>query len=359
MLKTGLAGGEEAAIDELENEALARGWRGAAWQEPLKIKEVPRSIEQGEALRQLEAGMEGSRKSILPPFDALDRALGRVRRTGAELAGALREFWEDLEIESQLTAWAERTTENEGMPAAAHATVWEQMNGWLADINLAFPDQPLTLREWLPILEAGLGQLTVGLIPPALDQVLVGAPNRSRNPDIRFAILLGLNETVFPAPPERSTLLNENDRSELEKQNLLAGSTSQYQLGRERYYVYVACTRARERLLLAYALSDAEGSPLNPSPFLSQVRNLFPTLITENFAPPLPWQESERLCELVSPLLRMRSQGQIDSGMEKPPGLTGYDLLVAELNHFRIAPFRNGLIPSWRKACMGRFSIPQ
>ena len=39
-------------------------------------------------------------------------------------------------------------------------------------------DEPLELRAWLPILEAGLGNLTVGVIPPALDQVLIGALDR-------------------------------------------------------------------------------------------------------------------------------------------------------------------------------------
>jgi len=29
------------------------------------------------------------------------------------------------------------------------------MNAWLDNVALAFPDEPLPLRDWLPILEAG------------------------------------------------------------------------------------------------------------------------------------------------------------------------------------------------------------
>ena len=36
-LKTGLAPAAEAEIDRLENEALARGWKGLAWLEPIGI----------------------------------------------------------------------------------------------------------------------------------------------------------------------------------------------------------------------------------------------------------------------------------------------------------------------------------
>ena len=39
-----------------------------------------------------------------------------------------------------------------------------------------------------------LAGLTVGIIPLALDQVLLGAVDRSRNPEVKLALVLGLNE---------------------------------------------------------------------------------------------------------------------------------------------------------------------
>ena len=80
------------------------------------------------------------------------------------------------------------------------------MHHWLENVILAFPDRGLPLRDWLPIVEAGLSGLTVGVIPPALDQVLVGAIDRSRNPDLHTVLLLGMNESVFPAPPRAGGL---------------------------------------------------------------------------------------------------------------------------------------------------------
>jgi len=75
------------------------------------------------------------------------------------------------------------------------------MTEWLGSLELAFSAEALPLNDWLPIVEAGLGNLTVGVIPPALDQVLVGAIDRSRNPDLQVVFVLGVNEGVFPAPP--------------------------------------------------------------------------------------------------------------------------------------------------------------
>ena len=97
-----------------------------------------------------------------------------------------------------------------------HSTVLEQMNSWLDNLALAFPRESLPLRDWLPILEAGLADLTVGVIPPALDKVLIGAIDRARNPDLKFALVLGVNESVFPAAPAAPAILTDADRDELE-----------------------------------------------------------------------------------------------------------------------------------------------
>src|SRR5262249_41898357 len=157
-------------------------------------------------------------------------------------------------------------------------TVWKQINAWVDNLELAFPSEALSLQQWLPILEAALSQLTVGLIPQSLDRVFVGAVDRSRNPDIKLALVLGLNDTVFPARPEHGPLLSETDRLELERHNVRLGSTRRDQMGREHFFGYIACTRSSERLVLTYACHDSHGAPLNPSPFVSQIQELFPTL---------------------------------------------------------------------------------
>jgi ATP-dependent helicase/nuclease subunit B len=98
--------------------------------------------------------------------------------------------------------------------------------------------------------------------------------------------------------------LTEVDRQELELQNINVGSTARRHLTRERFYGYFTCTRARERLVLSHALHDADGSPLNPSPFLSQVQHLFPMLKPELVSRTLDWRDSEHTSELVGPLLK-------------------------------------------------------
>ena len=282
-LKCGFAPVAEADIDRLENEALARGWRGRTWLEPLQIPDKPEQAE----------WCERRRLKLVPPFTALAEQLAESARkpTGRQLSAALREFWSAMDAEAHLTEWADaaqKLSAKSRQPAAVHTTVWEQMNGWLKNVELAFADEALLLRDWLPILEAGLANLSVGVIPPALDQVLIGAIDRSRNPELKLALVLGLNEGVFPAAPATPTLLTDADRDELGASGAAVGPNLHDRLARERYYGYIACTRASERLVLTCAERDADGGPLNPSAFVAHLRRLFPSLEVELDVRPHP-----------------------------------------------------------------------
>jgi ATP-dependent helicase/nuclease subunit B len=325
-LKTGLVHPREELIDWLENEALARGWEGDAWHQPFKNESGSSVVDELETVRPV----------LVAPFVCLGHALGAAPR-GLQLAAAFRQFWRDLKAGEQLERWSQAnlSTTSLHLPDTVHATVWDQMQRWLENIELAFRREPIPLREWLPIVESGLQGLTVGVIPPVLDQVLIGAVDRSRNPDLQFALVLGLNESVFPAKPAAPPLLSEADRAELERHKFHFGPDRRQQLGRERFYGYIAFTRARRRLLLTCAACDATGTVLNPSPFVAQVRKLFPQVEREIFCPD-SWLESEHPSELVAWLLRGFA-GQERLGSE------GIENLEALLQLPRFAALRDEL----------------
>jgi ATP-dependent helicase/nuclease subunit B len=307
-LKTGLVPVPEQEIDLLENEALARGWKGQTWLRPLEFKEPPRNANDAERLERLALRLEDVRRQLVPPFErfALDLASTRNRPTGPQLADAVQALWDSLDIQDRLTQWSANTSETQGTAGSpsVHETVWRQMVAWLENAALAFVNDSLPLREWIPILDAGLASLSVGIIPPSLDQVLIGAVDRSRTPDVKLGLVLGLNEGVFPGKPESSRLLSDEDRVELERHQISLGPTLRNQLGRERYLGYIACTRARERLVLTWAASDPDGAPLNPSALVSHVKKLFPTLTPEVSTVLMDWQEAQHASELVESVLR-------------------------------------------------------
>jgi ATP-dependent helicase/nuclease subunit B len=215
----------------------------------------------------------------------------------------LRDFWSDLKVEQQLQSWndPDSTIQRFNDSHNIHSTVFEQMNSWLENLELAFPREPLPLRDWLPILEAGLANLTVGVIPPALDQVLIGAIDRARNPDLKLALVLGVNETIFPAALAPMTILTDADREEL-GETISLGLDLRDQISRERFYGYIACTRAREKLAVTFSRQDAGGKTLNPSPFVAHLQNIFSGLEVEEFQNEIKLENVEHASE-IAPLI--------------------------------------------------------
>jgi ATP-dependent helicase/nuclease subunit B len=320
-LKAGFSPAEETEMDRLENEALARGWRGAKWHEPLPAD---------------DHSLERLRKKILPPFENLAAQLAKQKfqPTGAQLVESLRKLWDELGVEKTLERWSLTDPGKSSIvnrQSSTHLTVWEQMNAWLDNVALAFPREALSLREWLPILEAGLANLTVGVVPPALDQVLVGAVDRSRNPNLKFALVLGLNDSIFPAAPAAPVILTAADRDELEQYDAALGPNLRGQLARERYLGYIACTRASERLLLTYSRHDADGKNLNPSPFIAHLRRIFPGLDIEEFSGEVKLGDAEHASELVAPLVTLLNV-EVGRAVPSPPGRRDEEIAPCQQN---------------------------
>ncbi|HEY2952582.1 MAG TPA: PD-(D/E)XK nuclease family protein [Verrucomicrobiae bacterium] len=308
-LKTGLVHSDESGIDELENAALEHGWHGDAWKSELKFP--------GETTP--AARLERLRQQIVPPFAQFTEALAQSP-TGPQLAAAIRDLWTGLRVTQTLERWSKTSLVNRisYIVNSPHPAVWEQMQEWLDHIALAFVTETQPLPDWVPVLETGLSGLTVGVIPPALDQVLIGAIDRSRNPDLRLALVLGLNETVFPAAPRSGVLLSEADRAALEGKAIYLGPSARQRLGHERYYGYIACTRARERLVLTCSARDMEGTTLNPSVFLAHLERLFPSLAVETAPASVDWTDAEHASELIGPLLRERVARSTPSREDHP-----------------------------------------
>ena len=328
-LKTGLVHDRDEDIDWLENLALAHGWHGAHWHQQLNEHEPRFDLPRAERLRARltkpflkfavrlpTAARAGDLQSPPPALpDATDgdyKSPAPSARPspipGSDLAAALRALWEDLDVESRLQTWDDTLARGEGPPAprAIHGSVLRQMHEWLENLELAFPSDsaPLALRDWLPIVEAGLSSLSIGVIPPALDQVLVGTVDRSRNPELQLALVLGLNEGFFPAPPPAPVLLTDSERAQLAALDTRLGSDPRAQLAHERYFAYIACTRSRARLVLTCAAASADGGPLHPSPIVAHVQQLFPEIPLEKVPTTSDWREAEHVEELLEPLLQ-------------------------------------------------------
>ena len=156
--------------------------------------------------------------------------------------------------------------------AAARATATELGRLWTDDPTL-LPDSRavLELLGGVPVAER-----------EAQPGVLVAAPLEIRARRFRAVVATGLQEGEFPSRPAPDPFLDDDDRRSLAEASGVRLPLREDQLASERYLFYAVCSRPEQMLALAWRSSTEDGDPLQPSPFLDEVRRLFgPELWTE------------------------------------------------------------------------------
>lgn len=280
-LKCGLVPLPDAALDELENYLLAHGVEGVpAWSdghwahERLSGLDKRRSDRSAQviAFRARVAATRADLWQRLAPW--IDAMSGQAVRTSGDwyerIVGVLNRF----DVPGQLARWsAEAEADGDLDLAEEHREVWKQVGSLLDDFRFSFADDPLTPTDLRDVLEAGLSPLTLGLVPPMIDQVLVGSIDRSRHPNIKCLIVLGLNDGVFPQKPSEDSILNDDDRRLLLDRGMRVGPPSRQVVADESMLAYIAVTRASERVVITWAATDADGKSLRESPFVGAIES--------------------------------------------------------------------------------------
>jgi len=224
-----------------------------------------------------EALLHDAGSRLLPLRRLLDALRDGAPRAARDYARFIYQHLVELDAPKTLEQWSEET---EGAPsdieqerrAEGHRQVWTGVIDLMEQLVAAVPDDAIDLGAFAESFGAGLDALSEALPPPALECVLVGSVERSRHPEVRAAIVLGLNDGVFPFVRGGDSVLRDEDREFLQKAHIETAPTPADDLLNERYYFYIAATRARERLVLSQSATDEKGRPLAPSPFWTMAR---------------------------------------------------------------------------------------
>ncbi|HHW09561.1 MAG TPA: hypothetical protein GXX29_06270 [Firmicutes bacterium] len=271
-LKTDLLPVTRDEADVLENLALRFGLTGKAWTqaEPWPGTVAPGTMSPGA----VEPDQARLRVMLaLAPLDCFRSGELTVAR-GAE---AIYHFYEKVDLRARLEEWVTAARE-EGRAAEAqlHQQVWEKLVDLLEQLVAVGGAYPVSPGEFRRIIETGLESLEMGLIPPTADQVLIGAVDRSRQPELRAVYLLGLNDKFFPLPGEDDPVLTDMERRLLAERGFSLPPTKPRRLWHEEYLCYIALTRASELLWVSYTQAGDDGRAAAPSPFFQRLQAIFP-----------------------------------------------------------------------------------
>ena len=274
-LRTGLVvkPEDERKLDRLENYVIAMGIRGhKRWNTPWEGWYRGGRDLNLEELNQL-------REEIMAPLTAFIEAFREEGRTVRTMSEAVVRLLEALSVEEKLLA-RESAFQEQGEFGLSKE--YGQVYGLVVDLmdRLArlLGEEKVSRREYAEILDAGFSEIEVGLIPAAVDRIVVGDITRTRLDHIKILFFIGVNDGIVPQKKENSSLFTDKEREFLGSHHIELAPTVRVESFRQRFYLYLALTKPEERLYLSYSAMDASGKSLRPSILLGELKKLFPQL---------------------------------------------------------------------------------
>lgn len=269
-LRTGLTGIEIEGIDRLENYILATGIRGKKrWSEPFvrsyKTKE-PVNLEQMNIIR-LEI-----LDQIIPLYETLKASENNIK----DYILALYDLGIRLKVEKQLLRFHDTfINNNTPLLAKEFEQIYRIVMELYDQIILLLGTEHCNIKEFSEILETGLGEAKVGLIPPGVDEVVVGDTERTRLKDIKVVFFIGVNEGVIPKTIGNGGILSDMEREMLISNNIELAPTRRQKAFTDQFYIYLNMTKPQDKLYVTYYKVNEEGKSVNPSFLIGKLQQLF------------------------------------------------------------------------------------
>ena len=289
-LKTGLIKefrGIEGAelIDELENYVLAYGIKGKKWMEEWVnysssiLKEEEISEENKQRLERLN----DIRETIVAPLDEFNKQC-KGKKTLKEFATILYEFLDSkLDVMDTIDKYVEYFKENDmAIEAKEYSEVRDIFIDVLEQAVDVLGNEVMDLNEFMKVLNIGLSQYEMGLIPVALDQVNIGDITRIKSRGTKALYIIGVNDGVLPSASKEEGILSDNDREILLEKGISLASDTRTKIFEEQFLVYTAFTIAEEYLVVTYPLADFEGKSQRPSIIVHRLKKILPNVKEES-----------------------------------------------------------------------------
>lgn len=283
-LRSGLADFETEEVDLLENYVLALGLKGRRkWSRAFtRMPGMPGS-----------AGMEGTAAEeqvlLLQELNRTrEKLMGQLapllekKKTAGEYVRTLYEFVVSAGIQEKLAAYENRfQAQGNSEKAREYAQIYRLVMELLEQIEGLLSQEEMTLQEFADILDAGFGEIQIGIIPGGVDRIVVGDMERTRLKQVKVLFFLGVNDGNIPKSSSKGGIISDIDREFLQESAFELAPTPRQKMYIQRLYLYMNLTKPSEKLFLSFARVSSEGKSIRPSYLVDMIKKLFPGVAIE------------------------------------------------------------------------------
>lgn len=280
LLKTGLLGLSDAEVEIYQKYIEKRQLAGAALEEDryftlddafyqsLIDRHLPQAAAQLAEETQEAKKVKDQLTALLRPFRQLpeqEQAPFFCRKLYAFLSQppvypAFLAYGKSLEEEG----------EEEGL--ALHQQLWAELMALLDSAVEISGATPLSPKIFVQMLQEGLADLHLGVIPPGQDQILVSTLLRSRSRTRAYVFILGLTDANLPSSGAGTGLFTELEKEAFRKRGFFLPSSPDFQAEEERLNFYSSLRKVQKKLFLFTSRLSRDNAPLQPSFWLESLR---------------------------------------------------------------------------------------
>ncbi len=265
-LKTGFSPLSINQVHRLENYALEYGIEGEKWFKEFKPL-IPQSFTMNE-YRKLFAG----------DFDAERKEIKNLKRAD-EITKLIFKYLKKHKIKEKMEKAVKGFNNmHKYEEASEYSQCWNYVMEIFEQLLLVGQDTEISIKEYRKILEAGLGEVEVSIIPPAIDKVEVGDIDRIAVTKPKALFIIGGNDSNLDAKnTEKGLLLNE-ERELLLENDVKLTKGADYDTFKEKHMLYKLFSSPSHRLSISYPLGLATGESLQPSLYIDILKKIFITV---------------------------------------------------------------------------------
>lgn len=280
-LRCGMSDIPREEVDMLENYVLALGIRGyKAWSEKwVRIYHgmPPENIQK----------LNEIRERFVQETQAFAEGFCGGRKTVGEYCRCLYEFIVQSRIQEKLKV-QEQGFMQQGDKAMEkeYAQIYGIIMDLLDKLVEILGEETVTREEFRQLLETGMSEAKVALIPPSMDQVLIGDMERTRLKSVKALFFVGVNEGNIPKNTDAGGILTEMDREFFSEQGVELAPGPRELMNMQRFYLYLNLTKPSELLCLSYCQSNGKGEMVSPAYLIGSVLKLYPGMQTETAEEP-------------------------------------------------------------------------
>lgn len=277
FLRTNLSGFNWEEVDILENYCIGLGIKGyKKWQEKWLRHLTGMKEEELELLNHL-------RVTFVEKVDEFVFVLKQKKKTVRDITLAVYEFMVREELQVKIKKQEEEFQANGELALAKeYAQVYRIMIELFDKFVELLGDEPVSMSEYCKLLDAGLEEARVGVIPPGVDQVTVGDIERTRLKDIKVLYLVGANDSYIPGSLIRNGLLTEKDREKFQKEEIALSPGGKEKAFTQKFYLYMNLTKPSWKLKIFYSKVSADGKSLRPSYLIQDLKKMYPGIVLQD-----------------------------------------------------------------------------